>query len=196
MKVDNKLMYHFHKYGIHERNWKIGSVIDNSTDGFLNYFSEMVDKCQEVYKFDDNFDIERLRRDYRACERISARLMLYELSVLIDEFRLYERERALEEVREKYYPDLVSRRRAIWVCDKEQLNFWKGVFTDKRVLYDVAVSGDMFVSSESLLPHDCHSYDEFLELAHGYWDPDLSKCPENSLEYLVNGQIKVLKKHR
>ena len=38
------------------------------------------------------------------------------------------------------------------------------------------------------------SYEESLERAHDYWNPNLDLYEESSLEYLVKGKIKVLKK--
>ncbi len=200
MFVTNQKMFHYHNPRVHNSLWKKDKIIDNTSEDFINEFyknvlefnSIFIDKSEKLntledilsYYFIKEIDDETLRR------------WLIDARKVISELNIAKREFALENVREKYYPNKVSRKRAIWLCQDPQLKFWKASLHKKAKLYEVSVTGEIFISSAELLPKKGLSYKDTEEAAHEYWRADIENLPEESLEYLAQGKIHILKKHR
>lgn len=196
MEVCKKKLYHLHCNNEYDDMWVAGNIIDNTDSEFLNEFT-LLEYTNEYYAELDgervcfneilNYFIENKPRKKTTMK------LLKDAREIINDFLLTQRERALEEVRLKYYPHLVSRRQAIWACDDLGLEWWSDVF-EGRSIYEIEVTGNMFVTSEEYLPYLGMSYVESLEMAHEYWNPNLDDVSIENIEYLIQGKIKVLKK--
>lgn len=208
MYVYDKLMYHFHKNGLYDDVWKCGNEIvvdDNFNSDFLNItndfntnfcdksFDKFLNSIINQYKNSDftfSFFSPQLSRDELIKYLMIAKEIIWETNI-------FKREVALEEVRESYFETLPSRKHSIWVCDKSGLDFWSRKLkpNDKSFslsLFEVSLTGSLFKSSELLLPTDECSYSECLDASFDYWNPDLSKISEESVEYLFQGTLKIL----
>ncbi len=197
MEVNNKTMYHLHRLNIYPELWVEGSTIDNTSKDFLSNYTSSGNNTSYLEQFDNEYlPFYQIIRHYRKSkpDDNTIDILLEYSDIYIHNLLICQRENALEEVRREYYPNKISRREAIWVCDEPQIITWKKDLPGDRELLKVAVSGTMFVSSADFLPSIGISYNESLEMAHNYWNPDFNKCDESSLEYLVKGKIKVLKK--
>lgn len=77
--------------------------------------------------------------------------MLQEASRLLKCYSTLQRELVLEEVRKRFFPELPSRKNALYLCDHNQLEYWKDELTIKGKnidLFKVEVTGNLFKSSD------------------------------------------------
>ncbi len=197
MQVVNKKMYHLIKENRFSDLWQVGHVIDNTCDDFINERTKVNFDYTTIEPFDNEYLSFYQIIDYyleNKPDDTTIEILLEHAQKHIHLLQINQMELALEEVRRKYYPNIVSRKQAIWVCSDKQLKYWNNGLPGKRDLFEVMITGDMFKTSAALLPKLGLSYNETLEQAHEYWNPDISKCEEETIEYLVKGKIKVLKK--
>lgn len=198
MYVEKKKMYHLHRKGTYDKLWVAGNTINNDRENFVNAFSLMGKSFNTLSSFNGDLRplsniLEFWAKRFHSYEE--SKMLLNEARMAIDELNLLKRELALEEVRKNFYPDIVSREKAIWLCDLEQLKYWKKALK-VRSAFEVEVTGEMFETSDLLLPNRSLNYDACLAAAHDYWKADLTDIPSETYEYLFCGEIKVLKKHR
>ena len=194
IKVKNLTMYHFHISNQYDDVWETGYVIDNTSEHFINDFSY---QCA----FDSSFYcgkssvIEAVMDfviDFLSEDTLDGMIRDKEFSFFHD-YQLRNRELALEKVRQKYYPELLSRFNSIWLCDKEQLEYWKRIFKEGAKLYEVSVTGEIFETNEVLLPKMTANYNNMMKQAHDYWNAEYSIQDKETCEYLFKGKIKILK---
>lgn len=203
MEIKDKIMYHYHKVGIHDEKWEVGNelVIDND---FISYYSEVLnefntsvpttdgelesfDKIIKYYLKDENFD---------KIDRELAKRMMTTARRIIMGANVFKRELALEECRKQFYPELPSRLHSIWVAEEKQLPFWKEQFNENDTeLFELELNGNLFKSSDKFLPNDYLRMHEINEQSKKYWDPKFETEEEdNKAEYLFQGKVKILKK--
>ena len=123
--------------------------------------------------------------------------MLQEASRLLKCYSTLQRELVLEEVRKRFFPELPSRKNALYLCDHNQLEYWKDELTIKGKnidLFKVEVTGNLFKSSDILLPDNSESINTMFEQAKKYWEADLTNISDEETEYLFNGKVKILEK--
>ncbi len=65
---------------------------------------------------------------------------------------------------------------------------------DSKHVFEVEVSGNIFKTNEQLLPDEILSYEETYKDAKRYWDPVITPDISDKNEYLVQGEINVLKR--
>lgn len=199
MQVIDKEMYHFNNSEKRKDIWVVGNELDNTKD-FINdryngglYFSGRAktnNGMQEFYKIIDCYlELKQTEQTYIG--------LLEEASRLLKCYSTLQRELVLEQVRKELYPRLVSRKNAIWLCEKRQLKFWLTQLKKEQGeldLFKVIVNGEIFISNDALLPDDSASIIQMYEQAKEYWNPDLTKVDESKNEYLFQGKLKVLEK--
>ena len=201
MDVNRKIMYHFHKTEKFNDIWQERKKIkiDNNFNGdfihnLKNYSTgvNLDDNTRETF----SITIDRyLKKDL---DKETYMSMLKDASIIIKQMNILKREALLEQIREKYYPDLPSRKHSIWLCDKLQTSYWEDLLSDdnnKLILLKLQVTGKMFKSSEAFLPKDESTFEQNIEEAHRYWNPKFETFDqEYKAEYLFQGRVKVLKK--
>lgn len=201
MNVNNLIMNHYHMNGVHDELWQVGNelTIDNSfTSNFctiLDSFSTKIDISNG-----DSTSLDKIIKYYR--DNKDKITFDVGMSLLEDSYRIINgiiilnRERALEEYRKLYYPDLPSRLHSIWLSDKDSLDFWKMELNENSTLFELCVSGNIFKSSDWFIPKDQLSVLEMYENAKYYWNPNFDSVQdEKRNEYLFQGNIKILKKY-
>lgn len=198
MFVRDKEMYHFYKSGTYDDEWEIGNIIDNSDDDFINDFWNHVYNMDSMIRiFGKDIPFNQVLEEYITGNnyRDYPGMLIRMADMMISNQNLLKRELALEDVRKKHFPNLVSRKQAIWLCDKIQIKYWQNSLPGKRVLYRVSFTGQMFVSSSELIPKGHLSYKEIMDEGFKYWNADnIKNYSLESLEYLAKGKIKILEK--
>lgn len=116
--------------------------------------------------------------------------MIYSLGIM-------NREKSLEEVRKEKYSNLPSRFHSIWVCDKENLDFWLEKINVDSSIFKVLLNGELFKSSDSFLPNDGETiYNQKIQ-AETYWNPIFKEeVEERGSEYLFQGKVKILELYK
>ena len=109
-----------------------------------------------------------------------------------------KREMILEEVRREKYTDKPSRYNCMWLTDEECISNWVKLLNAHEGNYSInemELDGNIFVSTDELLPVTIHKTEDMYDEAHKYWNPtqeqlDVSK----KREYLFEGIAKVKRK--
>lgn len=199
MFVLKKEMYHFNNSEKRKNLWVAGNTINTN-----NYVS---DSWKSGLEFDAKLQFNSLGY-FPFFSIIDAFLekkqtsetyiqMLEESSRLLKCYSQLQRELILENIRKQYYSKLPSRLNSIYLCDSNQLEYWKEKLTIENVnleLFKVEVTGKIFKSNDSLLPKNGESYIVMKEQAKKYWEVDLTNLNDQKSEYLLQGKIKILEK--
>lgn len=113
---------------------------------------------------------------------------------MIKNMNIKNREEALEQYRQEHCPFFPSRLHSVYLTDEKNLAFWSQQLKKghELSLFKVSVTGDLFKSSDLLLPAEELTVAQMYEAAKNYWYPDNRK--EKNMEYLFQGELKVLQK--
>lgn len=197
MYVENKIMYHIHNTDDYSEIWQIGNDLDNTKD-FLSknynnalHFKPVVNTNPDnkLAAFADVID-HYLEKDQEKETYIE---MLKVASGYLKNYANVEREMILELYRKEYFPNLPSRKNAIWLTEQEQLDFWKDKLHGGST-FKVNITGELFKSSDYFLPDKEMNILEAYKQAEKYWNPDFSEVDESKTEYLFQGKLKILEK--
>lgn len=197
MKVKDKILYHFHKKGIHDSKWYVDGelTIDNKFNNdlldILNDFNTAVNTTDgDRVSFDEiitNYLNEKaLKKEYEK--------MLKECILIIEDTNLFTQEKNLEDVRKEFFENYPSRKHSIFLLDKDNIKYWYNKLSEgnRLDLYKVSLSGNLFKFNVKYLPKGELTYKENTLLAKKYWNSE-NEDAENT-EYLFQGKIKILEK--
>lgn len=200
MFVRNQEMYHFNNSMKRKEIWTEGNTIDTTS----NYVSDIWNNglnfnVKAQFNSDEYFSFPVIIDAFLEKEHSSETYteMLKEASRLLKCYSFLERELVLEEVRKKYYKRLPSRTSSIYLCDSNQIEYWKEKLTNQNGtpdLFRVEVNGKIFKSSADLLPKNGESFLTMVEQAKKYWEANLNNIDDKTSEYLLSGKIKILEK--
>lgn len=200
MFVENKEMFHFNNSEKRKDIWKVGNQIDTTKNyvadfwnGGMNFSGKVNVDDGEMLPF---FNVINgyLKKDQDKETYIK---LLEETSRLLKCYSMLQRELILEEVRKRFYPQIQSRKIALYLFDYNQIEYWKDklAMPGKNVdLFKVEVTGELFKSSDILLPDNSESINPMFEQAKKYWEADLTNISDEATEYLFNGKVKILEK--
>ena len=200
MFVENKEMFHFNNSEKRKDIWKVGNQIDTTKNyvadfwnGGMNFSGKVNVDNGEMLPF---FNVINgyLEKDQDKETYIK---LLEETSRLLKCYSMLQRELILEEVRKRFYPQIQSRKNALYLCDYNQIEYWKDKLTmpGKNIdLFKVEVTVELFKSSDILLPDNSESINTMFEQAKKYWEADLTNISDEATEYLFNGKVKILEK--
>jgi len=206
MDVKDKVMYHFHKNGIYDEVWNLGSefIVDNN---FNSYLGDIL-KCFSTTIYDSEKSLHRVLNYYLSNNNLS-NLTFNQIKILLTDSRniiananMYMREMMMEEYRKKYFHNLPSRLHSIWVCDKKQICYWNNELnlegSNRRLsVYQVLLNGNLFETSDEFIPDSNLTSIETFNESERYWNPKfLSENNKERKEYLFQGNVKILKKLR
>ena len=198
MYVKNKEMYHFNNYERRKDIWTVGNTID--TDGYIADFWSYILQFNSLVMGDDGCTkpFHEVIDTFLKCDHDKKVYMkvLNDVSTILRRYSTVQRELILEDVRSKYYPDLPSRKDSIYLCSYEQIDYWKNTFDRCTTcdLFKVSVTGELFKTSDYLIPRDSVSVSTMYEEAFDYWNADLKDLDSNGDEYLLRGRVKILEK--
>ena len=184
MKVENKIMYHISR----NNSWNDGDIINAGLDenpfwNICKNYSKMIRvngvemSVFEMIERVNNFDVTQ--------QNIS---FLYQvLKDISKETAFYIREQIFEDVRNKEYSMLPSRQKCLWVCEEDQISFWKTINEGRQCsLLTLELTGELFCGDDHWLKADTFSSVEYLERAKHYWSGEMSTNPRK--EFLFYGK--------
>jgi len=190
-------LYHIHSHNSYDDLYKVGNTItigesyNSMTQKFMDSGATKI--------FNPNIN------DYVDFQDEAKKMFMYGLTpqeiynnlcYFLNDVRMNSREFILEQIRLTIDKELPSRYKCIWLTDEESLDFWKKSFKNRLdSIYKVEVDGNLFTSSESLLPNPTALHKEMYEQAYKYWQPDQEYLKNaKDKEYLFTGELKILKK--
>lgn len=184
MQVKNKLMYHISR----ENTWNIGDILiageqENQFWNICKNYSKTVRVNGEemsIFQMIDrvaNFEVTQNNITF-----------LYQtLKDVSKETAFYIREQIFEDIRQKHYPTLPSRQKCLWVCEEDQLSYWKTMKENcQRSLLTLELNGELFCGDDHWLTADTFSSVVCSERAKHYWDGEMSISPRK--EFLFYGK--------
>lgn len=125
------------------------------------------------------------------------RRLIIESCRIIRNSNLFKREIALENYRQLYFPNQISRMHAMWLSEKKSLEYWRHHLSleGRGILFEVSATGKAFKTSDCFFPKENANYLECFNAAERYWKPKFDgETDSSSTEYLFEGKVKVLKK--
>ena len=137
-------------------------------------------------------------------EAVNGNLSKEDIKILAEHAKMYlnnapiiMREYVLESIRKLEYPDLISRTNCLYLTDEASIPYWQERLSGERTLFEVAVSGNVFMSYAHLLPSMYSNVRNQEYQARCYWENKLEAHPSDfrdDKEYLFQGRVKVLRK--
>lgn len=184
MNVENKMMYHISR----ENSWNIGDILiagakENQFWCICKDYSKMIRVNgveMSIFQMIDQVS------DFDVTQNNIA--FLYQnLKDISKETAFYIREQVFEDVRSKDYPLLPSRQKCLWVCEEDQLAYWRTMKENcQRSLLTLELNGELFCGDDHWLTADTFSSVVYSERAKHYWAGEMSSTPRK--EFLFYGR--------
>jgi len=184
MKVIGKTLYHISR----ENSWNIGDVLiageqDNQFWCICKDYSKIVNvdgNPMSIFQMIDTVSNFELTQN-------NITFLYQNLKDISTETALYIREQVFEEVRQRCYPALPSRQKCLWVCEEDQLPYWKTMnINGQRSLLTLDLNGELFCGDDHWLTKDTFSSVIYAERAKHYWAGEMSSHPRK--EFLFYGE--------
>lgn len=219
MIVNGKIYYHIHTVNRFTRKWQPGRTIefkgeelnrifasrfarlDDNIEATKSskYISENVKLFKKVEKFLTNrspgfLDIFDFVRDSQK-NTLDLLIRAREMNQILASYNHLLNELIFEQVRHKNYPDLPSRLKCTWLCDRRNIKKWLSLFDSrgKRKIFEVQAFGEVFKADRSWLTADVTTATEIFRRAIEYWKGSLNPIVrERQVEYLFKGRLKVI----
>ena len=200
-------LYHIHKPNKYDElfvegnSFEVGKKGNSLYSEFLNRSSSYLHHTEEIegqiYNHRNNIN-ELLEIDeINKMTSKQKRDLFYLIKGYVIDSQIDIRELILEEVRYKHFNNLPSRRSCMWLTDEESLDRWYKLlnYKDGYSLYEVDVDGNIFVSTNTLLPKSHCSRDLMYRASFDYWNPKEENLKDaKDKEYLFEGEVKVLRR--
>ena len=209
-------LYHVHRENKYDESFKVGNTIEfGKQDNFLKEtLFDISPSFTEVETLEDGKDIKKFKRldaildpsIFKQYSKNNQRQLLEMIREYIDLSSTFSREMVLEEVRRDKYPDRPSRFKCMFLTDEEGLNRWFEIlkhnglrfYYDKQNpfdIFEVEADGNLFVSTNKLLPSRSTKVQNIEFDAERYWNPtEYELNHSNTKEYLLEGTAKLIRK--
>lgn len=187
MEVKNKIMYHISR----ENKWNIEDVIragthENPFWSFCKNYTQnimlngQVISLFDLFKQECSLDVTKNNIDF-----------LYQnLKTVSKETAFCIREYVFEEVRKEFYSYLPSRQKCLWLCEEEQIAYWRTLReNESQYLLKLQINGEIFCGDDRWLTANTFSSVEYAKRAKQYWGGEMSDSPRK--EYLFYGKAVV-----
>lgn len=111
------------------------------------------------------------------------------------DYHMYVRENVFESIRIELFPEKPSRMKGLWVCDKENLDYWLKKL-DNGSVFEIELTGKIHKANAINLSSDgaILSRKQYEEQALRYWS-GVNTDLRVGLEFLFTGSLKVISKH-
>ncbi len=188
------------------RNWKIGDevFIGNEDNNYWESFADSSDLIELQGEKHEVYKITRTAFEaYAELHPPPSKMCGYHFKILnslkeaVDSLGntiKLNRELAFESIRNKYYPELPSRKNCIWLIPdhEDSLHFWNKILNaeKRKKVFKVIVDGNIHRASQEWLIGGTFSLNEWNKLAHNYWKGINSGNVED--EVLFTGTMNIL----
>ncbi len=214
----NKTMYHFHVHNEYDPLWKkdneiivdrkfnIGRqfFIKNFSTGVFCINPDGIRPIDEVIRLllehiNTEEKVLELKEMDKAAYLYNMRNiinLLKDSSEIIKYASIFNLEKAMEDVRERYYSPIPSRLNSMFVIDDNSIETWANSYKELDAdLYELSLTGNLFKTSAAFTPPLGETYLDSTRLSHAYWNPKIKTQKEiEYTEYLFNGKVKILRK--
>ena len=186
-------LYHIHRKNCKDELWKVGNEFEVGLENniFFDFslnFNSLILINNQKYPFFAVYDYYKEQRD------IENQIKLLNTSKdFINEYQLLIRELGMEEIRKNFYPHLPSRQKCIWLCRKNQINYWKKFISGELEIFEIEIFDIPFKSRNSLISLPSDSYNTILDKAQLYWS-EKNYIDNEDDEYLYVGKLKIISK--
>jgi hypothetical protein len=215
--MQKKELYHFHIINDYSDKWTIGEkltfgkektnnyheqIINLQANNLLNTdtetlvskvddFSEMGKKILEILPQlnDTTKEIEEYRNFLSGFDdimKMCSRTLLYYVT--------YIRELTFEEVRLKINQDLPSRKSCLWVCDEDNIETWRTIWTPnkKYKLFKLSLEGIFHEVDSRMINNNAWQIQDFEKHAKYYWTNKTFLKGNRQPEILFEGNATIL----
>ena len=200
-------LYHIHKLNKYDDLYKVGNTIyiggksNIFREDFLSESSSYIKNTElkDGMKINHRNDINELL-DLDKINKMNGKdkeKLFYLIKNYIKNSQIDIRELILEEVRCKCFDDKPSRYSCMWLTDESSLDSWYKLLLNKNEyqLFEMEVDGNIYVSTNELLPVCFHSYNLMYKEAYDYWNVNYNDIKNRSdKEYLLEGSAKILRR--
>lgn len=201
-------LFHIHRLNQFDSDFHEGNTVIFGTEPNALRLSYMKRTCTmpEVEGIVDGKEkvVHRDLEDFMDYEKIAGLPKDRQIE-LLDTIRRYihntkidNREIILEDVRRELFPDRVSRYTCAWLTDEQFLEGWVQELTVKNdpiEIYRVDIDGNLFMSSDSLLPDMYLPSHMMYNQAIDYWNPSPIYLNQGR-EYLLEGKMNLVERVR
>lgn len=180
----NLIMYHISR----SDHWKIGDVLICG-EKENPFWRKCKDFSPEVRIDDQKMSLFEMFEKVKGFSAVQQNIsfLLENLKLISKECAFYIREQAFEDVRQRRYPELPSRKTCLWVTAADGVEYWKTIVTTgQRFLLQLELKGKLFCGDDHWLEIDTLSSVKYAERAEHYWAGEMSSQPNK--EYLFSGR--------
>lgn len=189
----NEIFYHIHKINNKDEVWKVENELEIGKDN-NKFFEESMNFESKILMDNKKYPFKNVYEHYLSTKNIQGELkLLDDANNFINEFQILIRELGMEEIRRNLFPQIPSRQKCIWLCRKEQINYWKNRISGKIDIFKVEIFDEPFKTRESFIPLPSDSYNEILRKSKEYWQGVDNTLNEDD-EYLYVGKLKIIDK--
>lgn len=191
VEVQEKEFWHLHRLGFFDEFWQKGQSLTVDEKFLSNFYRNYESSGEVLHNKYGNYDIDEIIGNIVRCQKLTN--MGYEVyhafDSIIHTFYVFRREKALEEGRKIFNPEAPSRLHAIYLSDRESINYWQAIVDESR-LYLVKATGFVFESSDIYFADILDSYEEQVEKSEAYWRPKKLTL-DMPREYLFQGKLDI-----
>jgi len=182
--------YHIHKKGINDNMWKIGNIIEIKENDFINRclnFTNVINAYNNT-----NVPLQNVIDYSMQINDVQTQISLLPIArSAILEYAMLIRELVYEEVRKEKYSHLPSRHNCIWLCRKEQIEYWKEQILCECEIFEIQVFGPVHKTRNLYISLPSDDYYTIKKKAKEYWSENTNSLYEDD-EYLYSGKFKIL----
>ncbi|TDQ33389.1 DUF2441 domain-containing protein [Zeaxanthinibacter enoshimensis] len=211
--------YHIQKLNRIDKEWTLNQIIQTDLNSHNPFFGDILvglnDNFNRRIRNQDILSVASKKLSEENCDQKFADFSNYDQTKhfqFLDHCREFEdltdklskvnlqylkwiREEIFEKTRVEFDPNLPSRKKGIWLTNKNNLKKWWDILnSDQCRIYKVQIEkGKIFTTDEHYCELQNFSIEEFKNNAKKYWKGDLTNEP--IVEILFEGEFKVLKSY-
>ncbi len=189
-------LYHIHRKGNNDSIWKANSriVIDDTFQSI--FYQKLLEEDKALIDRYGDYDIDfiiAIMEEMKFKDQVAPDF-LPKFDKLLNCFYFLRREKALEEGRLIFAPDVPSRVHSVFLSDSSDLAYWANLVGDNSYdIFEVNADGNLFVSSDIFFPEQNLLFDLQVEKSREYWQPKIKELNRRR-EYVFQGTIDLIKR--
>ena len=210
-------LYHLHLKGCHDDKWKERKeiVVTNKFENRLFKKVNNFNDCTSNQKLSNLSRYINMGLNYKGYESFSKmpiymltdyllnpnidlktqKIILEEIKNMAFQTSIFKREIAMENFRRDNNKNQPSRLHCLYATTEEGISFWQNQIIDGDLdIFRIDIMDEPFKTNEVFIPSESSTYEEMYNSSYRYWNPKFRNVPEECLEYLIQGKVKVLEK--